>query len=413
MSQATNADARRSGGLRLGVFLFVAFFVGRAIILNGVGGFLADRNPALALSLGADSPAVLAGAAEQARKARRYVQAARYAYAALDRSPLYVPAIRERALALGALGKTADEQRLMAFAGQRSWRDNQTEAWLLNDDIRHGRLEPTIVRLDAVSRMIESVRPKTLLLLSAIAAAPRAPDLIARQLAARPEWRGPFLQTLAGSTQKDEVVAQVFTDVARSPAPLQADELAPYTTRLARQGRYVEAWQALRQLGRPAWSASTPFNGDFGPQTGVAPFDWQKLETAGVDLADLPKPSGGPGTALRVEYDGYSSTHLLAQAMGLTPGVYRLTGEVYAEADDASRLSWGVRCAQSGAVLGKAGAPAGATSAGGWRAFSIDFTVPAKACDGVWLTLDGAPGDRRTTIIAWFTGLRVSPKGGG
>jgi hypothetical protein len=37
--------------------------------------------------------------------------------------------------------------------------------------------------------------------------------------------------------------------------------------------------------------------------------------------------------------------------------------------------------------------------------------VPTTGCDAQWLRLTPDPGERRTTLIAWYDGLRITRTG--
>ena len=121
-----------------------------------------------------------------------------------------------------------------------------------------------------------------------------------------------------------------------------------------------------------------------------------------------PAPERASTNALRVEYDGYSATDLLRQAMAPQPGDYLLSGEVRPQDGDPSLLAWQVRCIADRKVLATTSAsPGGAANT--WARFAVRFTVPAQRCDGVWLSLVQTPQDHRTSNVTWYANLAVRP----
>jgi hypothetical protein len=405
---AASKDRKGWGGrsVLVGLALFAGLSLARQVVVDGWGDWLASRRPQQALALGRDSPDVLSAVAEGLTRAKHYDAAARLSLAALARSPLTVRALGARAMALAGEGRSVQADALMRFAGTRSWRDNVVQAWLLRDGLERRDYGEAFVHADALARRHEALRPVIFELFALAAADSEAADALAARLALRPNWREAFLDALARSRQRDAAVGGLFQRVDRGPAPLSMTELGDYPGRLARAGRYRDAFQALASYRGGREMAQTPFDGDFTDRQGVAPFVWDRVGKVGVTLDFAPAPDRPGGDALRVDYDGFSSTDLLRQAMALEPGDYRLTGEIYEEAGDARQLGWEVRCIADGRKL--AAIPASPGGPAAWRPFGVTFTTPDAQCDGVWLVLTGAPGERRSTIVVWYDKIRVS-----
>lgn len=407
---ATPARDRNGWGgpVVVGLTLFVALSLAHAVIVDGLGDRLAANRPSLALSLGRDSPDVLSAAAEDALRRKNDLNAARLSLSALSQTPLNVRALRVRALALEGLGRTPQAKALFQFAGSRGWRDNQVQAWLLRDALSRRRYGEAFLHADALARRRQELWPSIFLLFEFAAADPAGADALAQRLAQRPNWREAFLEALARSPQQDAAVAHVFQLVDRGPAALSMAELGDLPGRLAREGRYREAFQALKSFKAGRSMAEVPFDGAFADRQGVAPFTWDRVGKTGVTLDFAPSPGRLGHNALRVGYDGFSSTDLLRQALALEPGDYRLTGDVHQEEGDPRLLSWAVRCIADGrtlATISQGSDSLGAPDA--WRPFSVTFTTPATGCDGVWLVLTGAPGERRSSIVTWYDKIQV------
>jgi hypothetical protein len=380
------------------------------VVVVGLGDHLLDSQPKQALALGRDSPDVLSAVGEQLLKAKDYPRAARMALAALDRSPLNVDAMRVRALAQGAQGQTAAASAELRFAGRRSWRDAESQAWLIQEALVRRRYDEAFRHADALARGWDEPHPLLFRFFDLAVGDAAASEALAARLDPRPDWRPSFLDTLANSRQTDAAVARLFERVDRGPAPLTSSEMASYIGRLAREGDYRAAHMALGRFKAGRALTATPFDGDFAGAKGVAPFAWTATGTAGADLTFSPAPGRAGENALRVEYDGYSSTDLISQVVALNPGPYQISGEAYIETGLAQQLHWELRCLADGHGLGRVSAKDDGGAAA-WRRFSLRFEVPAAGCDGVRLVLAGAPGERRSTIIVWFGRLAIQAVG--
>jgi hypothetical protein len=391
--------------IQIGLVVFLGASLARAVVAVGLGDALADSRPEWALKIGDRSPDTLSVAAEGRLRLKDHAGAATAAFAALDQSPLNVRALRADAMALEEEGRQAKAGALFRFAGARSWRDNTVQAWLLRDALNRGRYDEAFGHADALVRRRDAFQPAVFQLFAAAAGQTAPSDALAERLDQAPPWRGAFLSALARSSQTDAVVASLFQRIDRGPAPLLHDEVGDYLQRLALEGRYGAAFSALRGFKLGAGLAQTPFDGDFDGRPGVEPFTWRRVGRVGVSLDFAPAPER-PGHALRVAYDGFSSTDLMQQSMSLTPGEHTLSGTVYGEAGDAGRLRWKVRCIADGRIVA-AVAPTIPRSRV-WTAFKTTFSAPTSGCDGVQLVLIGTPGDRRTSVIAWFGDLRIS-----
>ena len=405
---AAHALFGRRSTVVLGLALFVALALIRTVTVVGVGDRLAQTRPEISLKLGRNSAEVLASAALDSWQAKDVKHASRYALAALDRSPLNVHALRVRGIALDALGMAAQAESLMRFAGTRGWRDDGVQAWLMRDDIAKHRFDQAFRHADALARRRPELWPVLFLLFEVGAGDPDSSKAIAARLASRPHWRKSFLQSLAQSRQKDPAVERLFQLVDQSPAPLTGAELSYYPKRLAGEGRYRDALAALQGYRNGRSLTGAPFDGGFADQQGVAPFTWERLGKPGASLDMDPAPDRASSNALRVEYDGYSATDLLRQALAPQPGDYLLTGEVRPQEGDPSILSWQARCAADGKVLATASAPPTATP-NVWIRFAARLIVPAQGCDGVWLVLAETPRDHPSSNVAWFANLAIRP----
>jgi hypothetical protein len=405
-AEAAHALFGRRSTLVLGLALFAALALIRTVVVVGVGDRLTENHPEAALKLGRDSPEVLASAALNAWQAKDARRSSKYAMAALDRSPLNVHALRTRGLSLEALGKGAQAESLMQFAGSRSWRDDGVQAWLLRDDIANHRLADAFLHVDALARRRVEMWPILFRLFDVGAADPEAAKVIADLAGKEPYWRSSFLESLAASKQKDPAVERMFQLVDQGPAPLTASEISFYLRRLDGEGRYRDSFAALGRYKNGRQLVGSPFDGGFTGRDGAAPFAWETFNKPGENLEMDPAPDRASSNALRVEYDGYSATDLIRQTLAPQPGDYLLTGEVRPQDGDPGVLAWQARCVSGGKVLATASPPPG-TATNVWSRFAVRFTVPAQGCDGVWLVLAESPQDHRSSNVTWYANLAI------
>jgi len=211
------------------------------VVVVGVGDYLAQTQPQASLRMGRDSPEVLASVALEALQARAGRLTMRYALAALDRSPLDARALRMEALGLQSQGMATQAAGLMHFAGARTWRDDGVQIWLLRDAISRKDFAQAYLNADALARRRSDLWPDLFLLLDEGVGEKAAMDPLVARLAKRPNWRQPFLESVALSGLPDRNVALLFQMIDKGPAPLEGMEVSYYPRRLVREGRYRDA----------------------------------------------------------------------------------------------------------------------------------------------------------------------------
>jgi hypothetical protein len=227
--------------LSLGLALFVTLALLRTVAVVGVGDYLAKSQPQASIKIGRDSPEALASVALEAWQARANRLTTRYALAALDRSPLNIRALRMEALGLQSQGKVTQAAGLMRFAGTRSWRDDGVQTWLLRDAISRRDFAQAYLNADALARRRPDMWPELFLLLDEGVGEKAALESLVARLAKRPNWRQPFLESVALSGLPDRNVALLFQMIDKGPAPLKGMEVTYYPRRLVLEGRHRDA----------------------------------------------------------------------------------------------------------------------------------------------------------------------------
>jgi hypothetical protein len=330
---------------------------------------------------------------------------------AIGREPLNVGALREAGLAMEKRGDIAKAEPLMRFAGERSWRDAPTTAWLLKRDLLEHHDSAAVDDIDAMLR--QNTDPKLQArMMSLLAVATTFPPLrppIVRQLTLNPPWRSDFLRALGGWPQDHGGADAVLSALKNTRSPPTAGEMAAYIDRLLDESRYADALDAWRRLSPTAAMGASALvhNGDFRADPDGTPLDWWIAATTGATASiDKSAANAGGGRGLRIEYDGVSQSSMPAQLLVLPPGAYRISGTATTEfAASGTGLRWGVICKKPPSLLGKSPL-LGATT--GRFDFAFDVQIPAD-CPAQLLALAPEPGERSTDLVIWFSNIRAEP----
>jgi hypothetical protein len=202
----------------------------------------------------------------------------------------------------------------------------------------------------------------------------------------------------------------------RARGGISAQESAGFLGRLVQERLWDQAFVAwagglnAEQLA----NVTAPMDGGFenlSPASG--PFDWVFTRRPGIDAAVQSLP-GGPGHALRIEFQGQRSEFRDVRQLLLLPQGrgYRLEWRSRFEALEAARgLRWTMTCADGPAVRILATDPEAGTRP--WRASSAVFAVPA-GCPAQWLILELDARIAAETLArgtAWFDDVRVVSPG--
>ena len=369
---------------------------------------LMQRAPvALAIRMAPGSPLVLGRAAEAELMENRVDSAASLARDALVRAPFDVVALRVVGLTEARAGRLDSADDILTLAGNWSLRDDPAHAWLVEHRLRRGDYSSSFAHADTLVRRREDIRPQVFRLFTAAATLDRdrALPVVARLVAARPPWRQSYLDSLYTSTDGLQVAATLAVMLQSGPAPLTNVELRQFYIHLLDKGQIPAVRTVRERLNRPPVSTAVT-NGGFDQTDAPEPFQWRLDQTAGVIAEIVPDDLRPADPALRIEYDGFSTSRIAEQLVFLGPGRHRLKVEARAEAGDpGARLAWTVTCAPGDlAILTTPSAPAGATA---WTPRSADFTVPS-ACPAQWLRLETRAGDRRAPVVAWYDRVAIS-----
>lgn len=371
---------------------------------------LAVRSPpAIAVRLAPGSPEVLRRAAEAELLAERFGNAQALSTESLSRAPFNARALRVRGLAEARLGDTDRADEMLTLAGNWSLRDDPAHAWLIENRLRRGDYGSAFAHADTLARRRSDLYPSLFRLFTTAAVAdPRALPVIATLLSKNPPWRLAYLEHLHEAENGAPVVGGLAIALEQTEAPFTAYELQRLYTVWLAAGRFDGILELRRRVGRPPVGALLQ-NGDFSTslEDQLPPFGWTMETGAGIGTAVVEDDLRANNQAFRLEYDGFASGVFTRQLLLLSPGAYALEGEWRAETPRPDmQLAWQVVCAESGQAVTGSG-PGLSGSSSDWSAFRQVFSIPRENCRAQWLQLVAVPGDRRTTIAAWFDGLRI------
>jgi hypothetical protein len=386
--------------------------VGWRIIAQTAALSFARSHPDAAIGLVADQSVALIRRAEQelAEPDGNLDSAQDWAQRALRSSPL-----NSRALtALGWIAERKGDQKsaeaLMRIAASRTWRDQTTDAWLLNREAGRGDYASALPYADAMLRM--DFRPDLFPVLASFTVDPRAFEALTAFLATAPPWRSWFLSELSARLANKTRLVQLYAALNDSENPPTKNELRPYLMRLIQDENFelaYQTWHATLLPGQRADEAH-PFNRDFEFPVDGLPFNWSLEAVPGADIRVV--SSDDKKRALSVEFSGARVRFAnVKQLMLLPAGAYSFSGKVKtAELRTVRGLWWRIFCANaSTTTLANTELVSGTMP---WTDFTVKFQVPATDCGAQWLQLElpaRIEPELRIEGQVWYQDLLIAP----
>jgi tetratricopeptide (TPR) repeat protein len=395
-----------------GVLVVLAWF-GWKIITDTAAYNAAMSDPEAALALSANETLALDELAYREVKKDNGDHARMLAERALRTNPLDARALAVLALIAEQEGDAVRAANLMRLSGTRTWRDANTQAWLLNYEIGEGNFDQALIHIDALLRSNPRVLDLALPVFAAFALDKQTFDALARLFASNPPWRTQVLTRLSPQLSDVSRLTQLYAALEESKYPPSSSELKPYLDRLIKDGHYAEAYRAWRgplPAGKRL-EESFLYNGDFASPIDGLPFNWVFSPAPGANIKVVPSGRNGPGRALLLQFSGARVANFtVGQFILLKPGAYRFTGHVLAQPLRTERgLAWEISCAESPPnVLGRTNLIATSTPR---TEFSTDFVVPEAGCRGQWLKLTlpaRTASERQIEGQVWYDDLQIA-----
>src|SRR5215467_2471731 len=150
---------------RLGIVvsvLLLFLWIGWRIIAQTAALSLIRSDPSAALNFVADQPVALTRRAQQEliEPDGNLDSAREWAQRALRSSPLNVHALSLLGLIAERKGDRKSAEALMRIAATRTWRDQTTDEWLLNNEAHHGDYAHALPYADALLRISYGFQPE-------------------------------------------------------------------------------------------------------------------------------------------------------------------------------------------------------------------------------------------------------------
>lgn len=364
---------------------------------------IAERaTPALSLRLAPASPNVLQRAAEVEFEAGRADNADELARASLAMSPFNARSLRLIGLVEAGRGNVDKADELITIAGNWSLRDDAAHGWLVERRLRTGDYESAFAHADTLIRRKVEFRPNVYRLFTTAALIDRrALRAVVNRLAVRPPWRSDYVETLKKSPRTAGLLATIVIALERTDGRFDRDELRLLYLHWLGTGQLPAARFLHDNLQRSA-ATTLVANSSMEATQGVEPFAWMLGSGVGISTSLSADDQVSGNSALRVDYDGYSSATALSQLLLLEPGAYAFKGRVRQELGTGDpRMTWQLVCVETGMPVATR-TPSLHDLGAAWSSFSFEVRVPASNCSAQWLRLQGVSGSRREQRIIWY-----------
>jgi hypothetical protein len=408
---------------RLGIvvcLLLLFSWVGWRIIAQTAALSAVQSDPDTALNLVADQPVALIRRAQQELiEADGNLESAQeFAQRALRASPLTARAFTLLGLIAERKGDQKSAEALMRMAAARTWRDQPTDEWLLNNEARRADYAHAVPYADALLRISHNFQPELFPVLASFTVDPRAVEALTAFLATAPPWRTWFLSELSGRLANKSRLVQLYAALNDSENPPTKNELRPYLARLIKDENFElahQTWHATLPQPQQQADETHPFNRDFEFPVDGLPFNWTLEAVPGADIQVVSTVDGGKKRALLVEFYG---THVrfanVKQLLLLPAGYYSFSGRLKtAELRTVRGLWWRIFCANASAnTLANTELVSGTMP---WTDFTVKFQVPATDCGAQWLQLElpaRIEPERTIEGQVWYQDLRITPSSG-
>ena len=346
----------------------------------------AEADPERALGWWPDHPQALLVLAERQLTQGKLAESRANARRLLAHEPLQGAAFRLLAEAADREGRRDEAWRLYLIAEKRAPRDLQTRAWLTQRYLERGDFAQALEQVDRILRMApqraRSINP----VLAQLAQDPAFAEALAAKLRQGPPWRAGLLNSLRDPKAGNPVAVGRVMQALQRQGGLKPEEYAQWLDNLMTQGRWGEAYARWAgPLPKPDGRLPLVYNGNFAQLPSDVGFDWRLRRTPGVILQFEPESEAGGQVAYLHFLDRRVPSAGLEQALMLSPGAYRLSVRMRAQALRSELgLQWTVQCPGPAGVVGRTDAIDGSFA---WRTFEADVTIPDAGCPGQWLRL--------------------------
>jgi hypothetical protein len=310
---------------------------------------------------------------------------------AISAEPASAGAVRALALYHQSAGRDERALALMRLASSITRRDEVANLWLVNQELRAGRLDDALARYDVTLRTMGGRRGYVLAAMSAaLSDAEMIPPFL-RLLRARPPWSEEFWHVVTQAPLALDNAARLRAQLVRAGIPSSAEKDDLLLNALVEQQRFAAAFALNEALGRGG-NGGLLQNADFSWAPGTSPLDW-RLTSTGEMGAAVDTRAG----ALEISAAGGASGPVARQLARLEPGRYRLEVTLAtASQSERTPLQIEISCAERGrsypeqeiAIVARTSAQVDLSGAGcryHWVSISVDAS---EVTDGFDLSVD-------------------------
>jgi hypothetical protein len=305
----------------------------------------------------------------------------------------------------------AEVRSLMLAAVARSRREAAALLWLLNDATTRKDYDHASSYADILLRTQPKLAPYVVSLLGQMMGSPAGRATITKALVSNPSWRPLFFRVIPKSLRDPRAAVALMTALKETIHPVTIKEQEPFIQALIRTGKVQLAYGTWLQLLPPELlkEVKSLNNSDFNLPPSGLPFDWTITKAINAIGEFARSPDKRSGLSLHVRFSGGRAiAPEVSQITLLTPGRYKLSGQMRGNVSGKRGLRWQASCLDGKrSILGQTEMLLGARAS--WREFSFTFSVPDTAdCKGQRVRLFHDARSASEQLIsgdAWFDEL--------
>jgi hypothetical protein len=276
----------------------------------------------------------------------------------------------------------------MRLATRVNLRDLRAQVWLLTQDLRGGRVNSALNRIDLLLRgqFPQAIGPIAPALASILTREPYRSGYV-KLLRANPRWREVWFVDLLRRSEDLSALTYLFAELQAGESGPTERELQVLLTRLTDAGMFDEAhdiWVRSLPPDRRE-EADLLYNEEFRYPLTNLPFDWVILPASNAMVRA--GTQNGASTISVDFFGGRVKFEHVSHLLNLAPGPYRFQGrERSQDLHNERGLRWRIACVGDGSeTLGTTDLLSGDTP---WRIFTVDFMVPTGKCPYQKLVLE-------------------------
>jgi tetratricopeptide (TPR) repeat protein len=370
------------------VFVGLLLSLGVSILRHSLGDLSSEADPALSIVIDPTQASARVAVSERLMADSETTEAIVGAREALRHNPLLPEALTLLARSSEQEGEIDRATQLMNLATRVNLRDLRSQLWLLVQDLRSGRVNIALNRIDVLLRgqFPQAIGPIAAALPQILTHEPYRLGYV-KLLRTNPRWREVWFVDLLRRSDDLSALTYLFAELQADESGPTERELQVLLTRLTDAGMFDEAhdiWVRSLPADRRE-EADLLYNEEFRYPLTNLPFDWaiQPVSNAMVRVGT----QNGARTINVDFFGGRVKFEHVSHLLNLAPGPYRFQGrERSQDLQNERGLQWRIACIGDDAeTLGTTDLVSGDTP---WRTFAVDFMVPTGKCPYQMLVLE-------------------------